>query len=170
MLFLPTEPAAGPAALILTATGFLVLLGLAVRLAALVALVAYVATLVSHPEAVMMLDVAGALGVAALLGPGLPSVDDLLRAAFPRGPGAQAATENLARGGYDDVVPLLIRIGLGGAFVASGIFDKLVIYEQALAAVDKYGLTSLVPVSAGLWVVGAMVIETTLESPSSWEP
>lgn len=159
---LPTEPADGIVALLLTATGFLLLLGLAVRPAALVALGAYVLTLVQHPEAVMMLDLAGGLGVAAMLGPGRPSVDDLLRAAFPRGPGATAATANLVRDRYDDVVPLLLRLGLGGAFAASGIVDKIVVYEQALAAVDTYGLTNVVPVSAELWVVGAAIVETLL--------
>ncbi len=159
---LPTETAGGVAALLLTATGFLLLLGLAVRPAAIVALVLYAVTLVQHPHLVMMLDVAGALGVAAVLGPGRPSVDDLLRAAFPRGPGATAATTNLARDRYDDLVPLLVRIGLGGAFIASGIVDKIVIYEQALAAVDKYGLTRIVPVTPELWVLGAAVIETSL--------
>jgi uncharacterized membrane protein YphA (DoxX/SURF4 family) len=86
----------------------------------------------------------------------------LLRAAFPRGPGARAATDNLAVGRDDDVVPLLVRLGLGGALVASGIVDKLVIYEQALQAVQKYGLTSAVPVSPEMWVVGAAVVETAL--------
>ena len=60
------------------------------------------------------------------------------------------------------MVPLLVRLGLGGAFVASGIVDKLVIYEQALQAVQKYGLTSVVPVSPEMWVVGAAVVETAL--------
>lgn len=159
---LPTVEAGGVVALVLTATGFLLLLGLAVRPAAIVALGLYAVTLVQHPELVMMLDVAGALGVAAVLGPGRPSVDDLLRAAFPRGPGATAATVNLARDRYDDLVPLLVRMGLGGAFMASGIIDKIVIYERALAAVGKYGLTSVVPVTPDLWVLGAAVVETAL--------
>jgi uncharacterized membrane protein YphA (DoxX/SURF4 family) len=149
-------------AFLLTAIGFLLLLGLAVRPAAVVGLAAYAVSFVFHPQLVMMLDVAGALAVAAVLGPGRPSVDDLLRAAFPRGPGSRAATENLAAGRYDDVVPLLIRLGLGGAFVASGIFDKLVIYEQALEAVQKYGLASVVPVSPEMWVVGSSAVETAL--------
>lgn len=161
-LFLPTLVSDALPAFALTATGFLLLLGLAVRPAALVALGLYLVTLVLNPEAVMMLDVPGGLAVAAILGPGRPSVDDLLRAAFPRGPGARAATKNLAAGRYDDVVPLLIRLGLGGAFVASGIVDKLLIHEQALDAVAKYGLTSVVPVSAEIWVVGAFVVETAL--------
>lgn len=160
--FVPNIESGELFALMLTATGFLLMLGLAVRPAALVALGAYVVTLVSHPELVMMLDVAGGLAVAAVLGPGRPSMDDLLRAAFPRGPGARAATENLASGGYDDIVPLLVRLGLGGAFVASGIVDKLIIYDQALAVVDRYHLTSVVPVSPEMWVVGASVTETTL--------
>ena len=149
-------------ALLLTGTGFLLLLGLAVRPAALVALGAYVVTLLSHPMLVMMLDVAGGLAVAAVLGPGRPSLDDLLRASFPRGPGARVATENLARGRYDDVVPLLVRLGLGGAFVASGIVDKLLIYDQDLVVVDRYHLTTIVPVSPELWVIGASLVETTL--------
>lgn len=161
-LFLPTVEAAGWSAPILTATGFLLLLGLAVRPAALVALALYAVTLAGHPELVMMLDVAGGLGVVALLGPGRPSLDDLLRAAFPRGPGARAATENLGRGRYDDLVPLVVRLGLGGAFAASGITDKLLIHDQALAAVEKYGLTAVVPVAPELWVLGAVLIETAL--------
>jgi uncharacterized membrane protein YphA (DoxX/SURF4 family) len=162
MLFLPTVEAAGWAALALTATGFLLLLGLAVRPAALAALALYVVTLPGTPELVMMLDVAGALGVVVLLGPGRPSLDDLLRAAFPRGPGAAAATESLARGSRDDLVPLLVRLGLGGAFAASGIADKLLIHDRALAAVDRYDLTAVVPVAPELWVLGAILIETAL--------
>ena len=160
--FLPTLDAGGLVSLLLTACGFLLLVGFAVRPAALVALGAYAITFVNHPELVMMLDVAAALGVAALLGPGRPSLDDLLRAAFPRGPGARAATENLAPGRGDDLVPLLVRGGLGGAFAASGIVDKLLVYDQALAAVERYGLTDIVPVAPELWVVGAALIETAL--------
>ncbi|MEO7294637.1 MAG: DoxX family protein [Candidatus Limnocylindria bacterium] len=160
--FLPTIETGDLFALLLTGTGFLLLLGLAVRPAALVALGAYVVTFVFQPELVMMLDVAGALAVAAVLGPGRPSLDDLLRAAFPRGPGARAATENFAAERHDDTVPFLVRLGLGGAFAASGIVDKLLIYDQALAAVDRYQLTSVVPVAPELWVLGAILIETAL--------
>ena len=162
VLFLPTLEADGLAGLLLTATGFLLLLGLAVRPAALVALGMYAIVLVGNPDLVMMFDVAGGLAVAAILGPGRPSVDDLLRAAFPRGPGARAATANLARTRYDDVVPLLVRLGLGGAVAASGIVDKLLIYDQALAAVDRYSLASVVPVTPELWVLGAILVETAL--------
>ncbi|HEX2884102.1 MAG TPA: DoxX family protein [Candidatus Limnocylindria bacterium] len=160
-LFMPTVDAAGPIGLVLTATGFLLLVGFAVRLAALAALATFVVGGLANPELVMMLDVAGALAAAAVIGPGRPSLDDLLRAAFPRGPGARAATENLASG-HDDLLPLVVRVGLGGAFAASGIADKLLIHDQALAAVERYGLTSVVPVSPELWVAGAALVETAL--------
>ena len=162
VLFMPTLDAGRLVALLLTGCGFLLLVGLGVRPAALVALGAYAITFIGNPELVMMLDVAGALGVAALLGPGRPSLDDLLRAAFPRGPGARAATENLAFGRGDDLVPLIVRVGLGGAFAASGIVDKLLVYDQALAAVERYQLPDLVPVAPEVWVVGAALIETAL--------
>jgi uncharacterized membrane protein YphA (DoxX/SURF4 family) len=162
VLFVPTIPAAPPLALALLAAGFLILIGLAVRPAALAALIAYLVALVLNPELVMLFDLAGGLAAALILGPGVPSLDDLLRAAFPSGPGARAATENLGEGRYDDLVPLVVRLGLGGAFAASGIVDKLLVYDQALAAVDKYGLTSVVPVAPALWVTGAFVVETAL--------
>ena len=162
VLIMPGLDAGPLVGVLLTGCGFLLLLGFAVRAAALVALGVYAVTLLGNPELVMMLDVAGALAAAAIIGPGRPSLDDLMRAAFPRGPGARAATADLAAGHYDDFVPLLLRLGLGGAFAASGIVDKLLIYGQALAAVDKYQLTGVVPVAPELWVLGAILIETAL--------
>jgi uncharacterized membrane protein YphA (DoxX/SURF4 family) len=162
VLFMPTLPASTILAVLLTAAGFLILVGLAVRPAAIAALGGYLVALVANPELIMMFDLAGGLAAATVLGPGRPSLDDLLRAAFPRGPGARAATENLGAGRFDDLVPLLVRIGLGGAFAASGIADKLLVYEQALAAVERYELTSVVPVAPELWVVGAFFVETAL--------
>ncbi|HET9879264.1 MAG TPA: DoxX family protein [Candidatus Limnocylindria bacterium] len=148
--------------LVLSALGFLLLLGLAVRPAALAALLVYLGGLVWQPGLIEIWDVAGGLAALALLGPGLPSLDDLLRHAFPRAPGRAAVTEGPTTGVYADLVPLLARIGLGGAFVASGIVDKFLSYPQGLEAVAKYGLTSLVPVAPEMWVVGAGVLESTL--------
>jgi uncharacterized membrane protein YphA (DoxX/SURF4 family) len=162
VLFMPTLPASTLLALLLTAAGFLILLGLAVRPAAIAALGGYLLALVASPELIMMFDLAGGLTAAAVLGPGRPSLDDMLRAAFPRGPGARAATENLGSGRLDDLVPLVVRLGLGGAFAASGIVDKLLVYDQALAAVERYRLTAIVPVAPELWVVAAFLIETAL--------
>lgn len=161
-LFAPNVPLEGWPHLVLTALGFLLLLGFAVRPAALLALAVYLVALVLDPRLIVIFDVAGGLAAIALVGPGAPSLDDLLRAAFPRAPGREPATGTVSETRYDDVVPLLMRIGLGGAFVASGIADKLLIYERALDAVEKFGLTGVVPVSPELWVVGAAAVETGL--------
>ena len=162
VVFAPDVRLGGWPDLLLTVLGFLLLLGLAVRLAALVGLVLYAVALAAQPQLVGLFDLAGGLAAIAFLGPGVPSLDDLLRATFPSGPGAVAATRQPSRQRYEDLVPLLVRIGLGGALLASGIVDKLLVYERGLATVDKYGLTALVPVDPGLWVVGAALVETAL--------
>ena len=162
VLFAPNVQLGGWPYLLLTVLGFLLLLGFAVRPAALLGLAVFAVAVVLDPRLLAIFDVAGGLAAIALVGPGAPSLDDLLRAAFPRAPGREPATAPVPEPRYDDLVPLIVRLGLGGAFVASGIGDKLLIYEQALAAVDTYGLTSVVPVSPELWVVGAAVMETGL--------
>ncbi len=162
VLFAPDiQPPAWPYVL-LSALGFLLLLGLAVRLAAISALAIYLGALIWQPGLIEIWDLAGGLAAIALLGPGLPSVDDLLRHALPRAPGRAVATEAPSKRVYADLVPLIVRIGLGGAYLASGIFDKFAVYTQGLAAVEKYHLTSLVPVGPELWVVGAGILEATL--------
>lgn len=161
-LFAPNVPLEGWPYLVLTALGFLLLLGFAVRPVALLGLAMYAVALAFDPSLVAIFDVAGGLAAIAVVGPGAPSLDDLLRAAFPRAPGREPATGSVSEARYDDLVPLLVRLGLGGALMASGIADKLLIYEQSLAAVDRYGLTRVVPVSPELWVVGAAAIETAL--------
>jgi uncharacterized membrane protein YphA (DoxX/SURF4 family) len=162
VVFAPDVRLPGWPSIILTAVGFLLLVGFAVRAAAVVALVAYAVAVVLQPTLLGIFDVAGGLLAIVLLGPAVPSLDDLLRAAFPSGPGARLATKVPSRERYGDLVPLLVRVGLGGAFIASGILDKLLIYERGLATVEKYSLTSVIPVDAGLWVVGAGLVETAL--------
>jgi uncharacterized membrane protein YphA (DoxX/SURF4 family) len=162
VLFAPDVQIPGWPYALLTALGFLLLLGFAVRPAALVGLAAYVVGVILDARLLGMFEVAGGLAAVALLGPGRPSLDDLLRAAFPSAPGGAAATRAPGRERYEDLVPLLVRLGLGGSMLASGIGDKVFIYEQGLEAVAKYHLTAIVPVDPGLWVVGAAVAEAGL--------
>lgn len=162
VVFSPTLAVPDWPYLLLTAVGFLLLLGFAVRAAALVGLALYAVALALDPSLIGMWDLAGGLGAVVLIGPGAPSLDDLLRASFPRAWGGRLATIAPSSERYEDLIPLLVRIGLGGAFAASGIVDKLLIYERALAAVDNYHLTGIVPVAPELWVVGAFAVETAL--------
>jgi uncharacterized membrane protein YphA (DoxX/SURF4 family) len=161
-VFAPDVAIEGWPTLLLTAIGFLLLLGFAVRPAAILGLGLYGAALVAAPHLLEIADVAGALAALVFLGPGAPSLDDLGRAAFPGAPGAEVATKPQPDARYADVVPFLVRLGLGGAFVASGIVDKLLVPARALATVDRYDLTRVVPVSPELWVLGAAAVETAL--------
>jgi uncharacterized membrane protein YphA (DoxX/SURF4 family) len=161
-VFAPDVAIPGWPTVLLTLIGFLLLLGLAVRPAAVVGLAMFAVGLVFAPHLVEIADVAGALAAILFLGPGTPSLDDLLRAAFPDAPGGAAATRPRDEGVYADIVPLLVRLGLGGAFLASGIVDKLLVPGRALETVEKYDLTSVVPVSPELWVVGAAGVESAL--------
>jgi uncharacterized membrane protein YphA (DoxX/SURF4 family) len=147
---------------LLTIAGFLLLLGLAVRPAAVMGLLLFGASLVLRPQLVGMFEVVGGLAAIALLGPGIPSLDDLLRAALPRLAASKLMTRAPAQDRYGDLVPLLVRLGLGGSFLASGIGDKILIYNQALETVAKYHLTALIPVEPGLWVLGAALTEASL--------
>jgi len=161
-VFAPDVTIPGWPTVLLTLIGFLLLLGLAVRPAAVVGLGMFAVGLLFAPHLVEIADVAGALSAILFLGPGTPSLDDLLRAAFPGAPGGAAATRPRDERVYADIVPLLVRLGLGGAFLASGIVDKLLVPGRALETVAKYDLTSVVPVSPELWVVGAAGVESAL--------
>lgn len=161
-VFAPRTDIGGWPYVLQTAIGFLLLLGFAVRWAALLGLAAYLFALVLDPRLVVIFDLAGGLAAMALLGPGRPSLDDLLRAAFPRAPGAQISNRPPPLERYADLVPLLVRLGLGGALLASGVVDKLLNYERGLLTVERYNLTALVPVPAELWVVGAGLVEALL--------
>ncbi|TKX35331.1 DoxX family protein, partial [Halorubrum sp. CGM4_25_10-8A] len=56
-------------------------------------------------------------------------------------------------------VPTVLRVGMGVSFVYLGLIQKLADPGSALLVVEKYDLTSVVPVDPGLWVVGAGVTE-----------
>jgi uncharacterized membrane protein YphA (DoxX/SURF4 family) len=103
-----------------------------------------------------------------VLGGGRPSADDMLLEV--------ASTAGTYYGRIDPVhhlkayldetidpfrryVPMVLRVGMGVTFVYLGLIQKLATPGQSLLVVDRYGLTSLVPVDPGLWVVGAAIAE-----------
>ncbi len=146
--------------------GFTLLFGLATRLVAAAGLGAYLVGLATSPELLLASEyVAGFLGIL-IVGPGQPSADMLLRRvavtdgtvlsrfrSFPT-PGdlvTSVTTPALA--------PVLIRAGLGFNFLFLGITQKWLQPGRALAVVEQYGLTSVVPIAPELWVFGAGLVE-----------
>ncbi|QKY17142.1 DoxX family protein [Halorubrum sp. CBA1229] len=148
--------------------GFCVLFGLATRIASAIGLLAYAWVLLAvDPGVVLAMEYVPVLVALAILGGGRPSADDMLLAV--------ASTPGSYYGRIDPVhhlksfldaaaplrryVPTVLRVGMGVTFVYLGLVQKLADPGSALLVVEKYDLTSVVPVDPGLWVVGAGVTE-----------
>ncbi|UPW00727.1 DoxX family membrane protein [Halorussus gelatinilyticus] len=150
------------------AVGFLLLFGLATRVVALVGLLAYLAGLVAEPALLLSGEYVGGFLAIALLGGGRPSADHMLqriaedeRTLYGRfDPVHRAASWLHARTDpYREYAPTLVRLALGFNFFYLGFTQKLFAPGPALAVVEKYDLTAVVPVDPGLWVVGAGLTE-----------
>ena len=172
-LFAPTlsfDPGSSPLLRVLfIGLGFFVLFGLGTRIVSTVGLVAYAWVLLAvDPLVVLAVEYVPILLALVILGGGRPSADDMLLEV--------ASTPGSYYGRIDPVhhlkvfldestaplrryVPTVLRVGMGVSFVYLGLIQKLADPGSALRVVEKYDLTSVVPVDPGLWVVGAGVTE-----------
>ncbi|AEN05527.1 DoxX family protein [halophilic archaeon DL31] len=151
--------------------GFLLVFGFATRFAAVLGLAGYVLGLVLSPALLLSIEFAPGLIAILLLGGGRPSADHVFsrladadgtfyRDIDPIRETLHPIGDRLANA--TSLVPVVVRVGLGISFVYLGVFQKLFQPGQALAVVAKYNLTSVVPVSPELWVVGAALTETAI--------
>jgi uncharacterized membrane protein YphA (DoxX/SURF4 family) len=149
--------------------GFLLLFGLATRFVAAAGLGTYLVGLAVEPALLLAVEYLPGFLAILLLGPGRPSADDVLsELAADHGTVYsrfdlvyhEVARPFAARvDSYREYVPVVLRVGLGVAFLYLGVSQKLMNPGEALAVVEKYGLTNLVPVGPELWVVGAGLTE-----------
>ncbi|MCU4924425.1 DoxX family protein [Halobacteria archaeon AArc-dxtr1] len=153
------------------ALGFLLLFGLATRVVALCALATYLVGVAIWPILFLQFEFVGGLLALALVGSGKPSADHVLQrvsgspeTVYGRfdvvyGPARsfQSWIEPYAR-----YMPTVTRVGLGLTFIYLGATQKLLQPGLALAVVDRYDLTAVVPVAPELWVLGAGLSEVTL--------
>jgi uncharacterized membrane protein YphA (DoxX/SURF4 family) len=151
--------------------GFLLLFGLGTRIVALATLMAYLVGVLLRPMLLLQLEFVGGLLAIALIGSGKPSADHVLqRMAGTRGTIYQRVdiVYDYARAFQDRVepyeryLPTVTRIGLGVTFIYLGLIQKILRPGIALAVVDQYDLTGVVPVSPELWVMGAGLAEIGL--------
>jgi len=148
--------------------GFFVLFGLATRIVSAVGLVTYAWAIATNPGVFLAIEYVPIFLALFILGGGRPSADDMLLEV--------ASTEGTYYGRVDPVhylkaflddrtrplrefVPVILRVGMGTAFVYLGLIQKLAQPGSGLLVVEKYNLTAVVPVDPGLWVVGAGVTE-----------
>jgi len=163
--------AAALARLLQIGLGFALLFGIATRVAALVGLALYLFALPVEPLLLFSLEWLPGFLALALVGSGRPSADQVLQQV--------AADEGTVYGEIDPIhdvaswvndrvepyekyVPVVVRVGMGAAFAFLGLSEKLLAPEMALAVVEEYELTSVVPVSPELWVLGAGLSELAL--------
>ena len=151
--------------------GFLLVFGFATRLAAVLGLVGYTIGLALSPALLLAIEFVPGFVAILLLGGGRPSADHVFsrlsaaeRTLYQR---IDPVRETLAPAGErladrDELVPIVVRVGLGASFVYLGVVQKLLNPGQALGVVAKYDLTAVVPVAPELWVVGAALTETAL--------
>ncbi|WP_251329152.1 DoxX family protein [Haloplanus pelagicus] len=161
-LFSPAVPA--EARLLQITLAFLLLFGLATRLAAAAGLVAYAVGLATHFPTLLLSSeyVAGFLGIL-VVGPGQPSADLLFRRLVLTDGTLASRFRDLttpgdilaALGVQKAVAPLLIRLFLGFNFAYLGVTEKWLNPGRALEVVEKYQLTRVLPVAPEMWVFGA---------------
>ncbi|AZH24235.1 DoxX family protein [Haloplanus aerogenes] len=159
------SPAVGVEARLVQITiAFLLLFGLATRLAALAGLLTYLVGLATHFPTLLLSSeyLAGFLGIL-VVGPGQPSADLLLRrlivtdgTIMSRFRDVTTVSDVLSGFGVEkSVAPLLIRLFLGFNFAYLGVTEKWLDPGRALQVVAKYDLTAVAPLSPEMWVFAA---------------
>ncbi len=77
-----------------------------------------------------------------------PGVDDLFRFPF------LSPLKNLKK-----YIPLILRIGIGSAMMFLAVYEKFLNPHLSQLVVERYRLTSIIPVSTEMWVFSAGLIE-----------
>lgn len=158
--------------LFLVGVGFTLVFGILTRIVAAIGLLSYLlVAMLSTPELVLAIEFVGGFLAIVLVGSGRPSADALLfRLASTDDTvyGGIAFTGRLTEqaerflGPYRPYTPTILRVGAGLSFLIVGLADKLLQPGKALVVVEQYHLTSVLPIDAGLWVVGAGGTEVVL--------
>ncbi len=168
-LFAPTVEV--PVRVLQVGIGFFLLFGLATRGVAALGLLTYAYALSVDPAVILAMEYVPGFLAILLVGGGRPSADHMLRriAATDGTIYGRINPVHRARGWLDDridpyaaLVPIVLRVGLGVNFVFLGLTQKIADPARALAVVEKYGLTAVVPVDPGMWVLGAGLAEVAV--------
>jgi len=170
-LFSPAVELPYPTALRLfgISVGFFLLFGLATRVTAVWALFVYLVALPYHPQLLLAFEYIPGLLAVALVGGGRPSADAVIARMADDDKTVYSDFDPFYRRvavpfaerirPYTELTPVILRVGIGIAFIYLGITQKLMRPGDALAVVDHYNLTAVVPVAPELWVIGAGLTE-----------
>lgn len=166
-------PVRGFFSIVLLASGFFLLVGLAVRLWAIAAVIVWAYALGVHGlDVLMTAELVVALIALTAISAGRPSVDDILARTTPSAPkgfqGAKALRPVFGPEPSADVshalhtwVPFVLRFGLGISMLYAGLVEKLMDPAPAAAVATEYGL-AVGPIDVATVVVVAGIIEVFL--------
>lgn len=132
-------------------TGFLLLAGLFLTPAAILAAALFIIALGETTYLFGNLDFFAMAVVFLMLANPRPGIDHLLN--IPQ-------ITFLKR--FKTYTPLIMRIGLGGAMAYLAIYEKLLNPHLSEQVVVNYNLTEVIPVSASMWVFSAGFVELFL--------
>lgn len=127
--------------------GFTLLAGFLVVPSALIALILYGIALSQSFYIAGNLELAAALLALLILGSARPGIDDLL------------GVPHIKTERFKKYVPLLLRLGIGGALVFLSLYEKVLNPHVSDLVVVKYGLNNILPVGAAMWVFAVGMIE-----------
>ncbi|MFB6117806.1 DoxX family protein [Halosegnis sp.] len=148
--------------------GFALLTGFLTRASAVLGLLLWLTVAPVEPALLLAGEYPFVYTAIVLVGGGRPSADEMFaRVAETPGTvyrrinplGDLPSRVNRRFDPYKQFVPTVLRVGLGGSFVFLGLTQKLLSPARALLVVEKYNLSTLLPVDPGMWVVGAGLTE-----------
>lgn len=131
--------------------GFLMITGFMVIPVAVGALFMYLYGVLHDPYMIGNLDFFVAVIGLLLLDNEKPGIDDMLGI-----PDISPFT-SLKRW-----TPFVLRLGIGGAMVYLGLYEKIFNPHLSATVVEQFGLLHVVPVSTAMWVLGAGLVECVL--------
>lgn len=150
-LISPSLPGHPEFATIQTIIGFLLLSGFLLPIAFLGTIIVYGIGLSQAPYLLGNLDLLSLALIGLIAGNKRPGLDDLLKICF-FSPFKSLKTS----------LPLIIRLGLGGAMTFLAIYEKFLNPMLSEFVVKKYSLQSFIPVSSAMWVFSVGAIEAIL--------
>ncbi len=146
VLISPTLPHPGFVGMQLV-IGFALLGGVAVVPAVILASILFIVAIAEKAYIIGNAELFAALLSLLILGGGRPGMDDLF--GIP-----EWKVPHLKK-----YVPVLLRIGIGGALVFLSLYEKVLNPHVSDLVVAKYHLTTIIPVGAAMWVFAVGMIE-----------
>lgn len=147
VLISPLMPYSGPLIAIELILGFSLLFGFLVTPAAIGVITLYIYTLTQDQYFIGNFEVLGAALALIAFGSGRPGFDDLV--------GIPELKFNTLLPHVGEV----IRVALGTAMTYLALFEKIFNPHISQLVVEKFSLTSFIPVNANMWVVSTGIIE-----------